>query len=527
MQSINLSDFPNKNNSKQRQLMGLIIKRGGFGPYFLAALLGLFIFCSQSLDASGQVSTKTLSLIELKEDFSILRQTFEKAHAGLYRYTVKKQIDSAFDKVGIQLKYPMSELKFFRLIAPLINLIHDNHTSLRPSTEILKFIAKTAKVFPLVIRYEGGQAFVEKNLSPNRAIPVATEIVSINGVPMAQVTDKVISIKSTDGMNRITKYEVAGINFWINYFEMVDTAGNFSIEIRDTVNGKITRYSTEGVSAQLIQNAQFNVQSHTKFSLDFLKEGKVALMSIPSFSDLPLMIAQFSDAFKQIKEKGSPTLIIDIRNNTGGDDQFNTELLSYLVPHPFKVYKGFTFRAENWDDIKYIKYSPDDFWNTADFTKYTDSERIVMLKQRTLAQVLAYNSETNPAAGIHFPKPANNFSGNLFLLINGRTQSTGGEIPALLHFLGVGTLIGEEPNAAYQGTAGGIILTLTLPHSGIRLNVPLFAYHNAVLPGLFPSHGVTPHFVVSQTLEDAIKGHDTVLEFTLALINARYFDNNR
>ncbi|HKQ53372.1 MAG TPA: hypothetical protein VJT74_13440, partial [Pyrinomonadaceae bacterium] len=99
--------------------------------------------------------------------------------------------------------------------------------------------------------------------------------------------------------------------------------------------------------------------------------------------------------------------------------------------------------------------------------------------------------------------------------------SSGGEVPALMHFLGVGTLVGEEPNAAYQGTCGGVIPTLTLPHSGIRANFPLLAYENAVLPGLFVARGAQPHFTVGETLEDAMAGRDTAMEFTLGLIRTR------
>jgi hypothetical protein len=229
---------------------------------------------------------------------------------------------------------------------------------------------------------------------------------------------------------------------------------------------------------------------------------------------------QFADAFREIKEKGVQTLIIDIRDNGGGWDELNTVLLSYLVPHPFRFYKGFTFRAKDWDDLKYVEYSPDDFLNDPDLKRFSEAERKKMVQDRTLSEVLDHNCRTNPAAGIHPSKP-NTFSGNLYLLFNGRSGSSGGEVPALLHFLGIGTLIGEEPNAAYQGTCGGIIPRLTLPHSGISTSLPLLAYENAVLPGLFIAHGAPPHFVVGESLEDAIKGRDTALEFTLELIAIR------
>ncbi len=106
-------------------------------------------------------------------------------------------------------------------------------------------------------------------------------------------------------------------------------------------------------------------------------------------------------------------------------------------------------------------------------------------------------------------------------MVNGRSASSGGEVPAILHFLGVGTLIGEEPNAGYQGTGGGVIPRLHLPNSGISVTYTLLAYENAVLPGLFVGRGAPPHFVVGETLEDAIQGRDTALEFTLELIAAR------
>jgi ABC-type transport system substrate-binding protein len=67
----------------------------------------------------------------------------------------------------------------------------------------------------------------------------------------------------------------------------------------------------------------------------------------------------------------------------------------------------------------------------------------------------------------------------------------------------------------------GILLNLTLPNSRIRQIVSLIAYRNAVLPGVFEGRGAAPDFEVPQTLDDAIAGRDTALDFTLRLIQAR------
>ena len=259
-------------------------------------------YCPATL---AQVPVKTLSANELNEDFKMLRWTFEKAHGGIYRYSSKEQMDAAFDRVEDKLNRPMTELEFFRTLAPLIDLIHDAHTSLRPSAATLKYIGKTAKVFPLDVRYIDGRAFVEKNLGPNKAIPLASEILSINGVPMKEITERVLTVKSADGLNRIPKYEVANVNFWINYFEMVDDSEVFSIKVRNPRTGKTEQYSTQGISAQVMQTSQFKIQTHNAFSLDFLKDDRVALMSIPSFGDLALVDHFADEALRLWDRRGS------------------------------------------------------------------------------------------------------------------------------------------------------------------------------------------------------------------------------
>ncbi|HKQ52724.1 MAG TPA: S41 family peptidase, partial [Pyrinomonadaceae bacterium] len=310
-----------------------------------------------------------------------MRWTFEKAHAGLYRYLTEGQLAAAFARVEARLDRALSELEFFRLLVPLVDLIHDAHTSLRPGTAVIKYVVTTAKVFPLDVRYVGGRAFVEKNFGPNQMIPLGAEILSVNGTPMPLITEKVLAVKSADGLNRVPKYEVANVNFWINYFEMVDDSEEFRVELRDPRTGKIERHKTPGVPAQLLQSGQFKLQPRDTFTLEFIEGGRVALMRIPSFGDLALA-GQFADAFREIKEKGVRTLVIDIRDNGGGWDELNTELLSYLVPHPFRFYKGFTFRAKNWDALKYVKYSADDFLNAPDLKRYSEAERAKMVTER-------------------------------------------------------------------------------------------------------------------------------------------------
>src|SRR6185295_11099901 len=79
---------------------------------------------------------RTFGAPQLREDLRVLRTTFEGAHAGLYRYSTKATMDSAFDATAARLTHPMTELAFFRELAPLIDLVHDSHTPLATSAGV-------------------------------------------------------------------------------------------------------------------------------------------------------------------------------------------------------------------------------------------------------------------------------------------------------------------------------------------------------------------------------------------------------
>lgn len=465
-------------------------------------------------------TARILSVGQLAEDFAALRETFEGAHAGLYRYTPKAAMDSAFDDIASQLRRPMSALDFYRRLAPLIDRVHDSHTNLTTTIDMRREILRGKPLFPLNLRFVGERAFVERNLSGNGDIPVKGEVLAINGHTMAEILPKVTLGRSTDGFIRHAKFHAMNGVFWFHYHVLVDTSETFRIEVRDPASGRVATYVAEGVSADSIQHGRFAIRKQDVFALEFLDDGRVALMSLPTFGDTALH-EKFRDAFATIAAHGSRDLIIDIRDNNGGYDEFNTGLLSYLVDRPYRFYRGFTHVARDKNSLGFTEHAPKDFMGDEDVVRLTPEEWEKAYRERSLPELIDRVNATNRAVGIHEPMKEHRFTGRTYLLVNGGSSSSGAEVPALMHFLGIGTLIGEEPNGAYQGVTAGILLKLFLPNSGFRIIVPLIAYYNAVLPGLYPSRGAPMDFEVAQTIDDALASKDTVLEFTLGLVRSR------
>jgi C-terminal processing protease CtpA/Prc len=269
-----------------------------------------------------------------------------------------------------------------------------------------------------------------------------------------------------------------------------------------------------------MNHGRFSTQMHDSLTLEFLEGDTVALLTIPTLGDTALN-AKFRDSFAEIRRRGSTSLILDLRDNSGGIDEFNTSLLDYLIARPYRFYRGFTFVARDKEQLRHAEHKPRDFMGDEDADRLTPEEWEVAYRTRSLPELIERVNATNRATGVHGPAKENGFTGQVYVLVNGGSASSAAEVPALLHFLGVGTIVGEEVNGGYQGVTAGILLRLVLPHSKIRTIVPLIAYHNAVLPGTFEGRGVHPHFDVPQTIDDSLAGKDSALEFTLQLIRAR------
>ena len=86
-------------------------------------------------------------------------------------------------------------------------------------------------------------------------------------------------------------------------------------------------------------------------------------------------------------------------------------------------------------------------------------------------------SDCRDLPGLADQPPADHaFQGKVFLRIDGGSFSGAADLAALIHHLKRGTFIGEETGGGYYGNSSGKLLTVTLPNSGLKLQLPLYGY---------------------------------------------------
>jgi hypothetical protein len=102
--------------------------------------------------------------------------------------------------------------------------------------------------------------------------------------------------------------------------------------------------------------------------------------------------------------------------------------------------------------------------------------------------------------------------------MNGKSMSTTAEFTAATHYNKLATFIGEESGGAYCGGNGGDFATLTLPHTGLSLHLPLSKYIMAIPSSLCNGQGTIPHYQFNKKTKDWLDLRDPQMEFALGLI---------
>jgi C-terminal processing protease CtpA/Prc len=469
---------------------------------------------SRTIDAARSFQPPQLSPAETQADFDLMRKALEEAHTGLYRYLSKPEMDRVFTAQRAKLNRPMSKTEFLAVLMETTAAIRCGHTGVQPDAETQAAFA-AAPLFPMRIMIEKHNLIVSANDTPNDStIRPGMEILEINGRTTREIFDRIMPTISTDGDIEIGKWRRIEGSFNRNYWLLIDQAKEFAIKARGA-DGKTANVVLPGVTAEERKKNQNPVNNEAKaniqkrdwaqgnLSLRFLKDPEIAQIRIRGFggADYPQWM---ENTFRTLREKGTKTLVIDLRGNGGGNDMYGAMLVSYLTDKPFRYFDHIRIKTISLSFKERTDWSADDERNLREGAA-VNPDGGYLVTQKLHPGV----AEQPPGK---YP-----FLGQVIVLINGRTFSTAADFCAVAHHLKRATFIGEETGGAYYGNNSGEMPALTLPNSKAQVRVPLFEYWNAV-PGYDGKRrGTRPDLLVETTAANLLRGVDEQLEAALKL----------
>lgn len=449
-----------------------------------------------------QAQERSFSCPQLQADLAHLQAALTHYQPNLYLYTAKADYDRFFDSLNRQLPENMDDLAFYAYLTPVCGKIMDGHTLFYPNANTTAYHNAHSRFFPFKIYWDGSKMYIELNFSATDEIENGAEILRINGIPAEQVMRFCIARMMRDGHNE--NYPIWVLNNWFNeyYSYFYGHPDTFEIQYRDDTGREQTRIVKALSKTAIWDNRKarypnrvftrsFDVKKGDGITLKIDTATKTAILTIKDF-DKGILKKAYGQSFKktiknymaQINQSGSTNLILDLRNNQGGDLEHGKYLLSYLLREPFTAIEG--------------------------YAKVAHPEESNETKR---------NQATKGAAlGTVQPK-ADAFKGNLYLLVNGGSFSNSGIVSSAIQHYKRGTILGEE-TGGNRCVLSADEKTVTLPNTGVQIYVPKLQF-NIREKAQNNGHGVVPDFRIQPNIRQLMEGKDEVLGYVLGLVGGK------
>ena len=441
----------------------------------------------------AESDTTTFSRAAVLDDLAYLHDSLAEAHYDAFAYVTREELAAVHARVRESVtEETFSLLEATNTLQRLITAIDNGHTEISfPGGAYREYAYAGGTVFPLEVALEDGKALVRKNFSTDEGVAIGAELVSIDGEPLDDVLARLSPhISAERPYFRNAKIELYSLPRL--YWQVYGQRDEFSVEIR--TDDTMRKYVLPAVS--LIDGYEMKRTEvvDARMTLTFI-DSVAYLDPGPFGGDENAYRAFIDDAFGQILERGAATLIIDLRNNPGGNDSFSDYLVSYIADEPFRWYSTFSLKTS-----RLLKAH-----TRANGDPASAYSKAILARED--GEVFDY--EFDP----YTPQPEKNrFIGRVYVLINRQSHSQAAVTAAQIQDYGFGTLVGEETGEYPSLYASQF--QYRLPNTGIEVKVSKGRIVR--VSGSEKQEGVIPEIAIRDRLLDDT---DEILDGLLERLN--------
>ena len=334
---------------------------------------------------------------------------------------------------------------------------------------------------PLQPFWDGSKLYVSNSYGSTNELPSGAQIISINGIKSAELIQHMLNKLMRDGNNYNYPTWILNTYFYEYFSYFFGCSEEYEIKIHDGTEERVLTLT--GISKpELLQQIRKQKEPNTtgiSFKID--KEKSIGILKIKSWHNTILkkrygqkFTPEIKKVIRQMESAHIQYLIIDVRNNQGGNTRYARFLLSYLLSEPFVLVE-----------------------------QYNKKKRGAITRCR------------GPQSGTHQPM-SKNFKGNVYVLINGGSFSNTGIFCSVLRKFKRAVFIGEETGGS-EFVICGSPKHITLPHTGIQVQLPRLQF---VIKSTEKNkfHGIIPDYFVKPKVDHLVEKKDKDLAFAFELI---------
>lgn len=406
-------------------------------------------------------------------DYRLAMEILKKQHPNPFKFidsvSYNRKVDSLLKLAGEQ------DNVFAAMQYSPIQLVRDVHTNLRLSDDNTRELIGHINFFPLPVMIERGKILV--NIK-GAEIPYAAEITSINKQPAQSIIESLSAASYSDG-NITTGTDRVYSNFQMMVSLRNPSAKSYDIEYTDPrgkSTNKITLASLKpspGIHSgrQSVMPVNQLARSYWVYG-SYDDENNTGTLTVNSFNlEEAFAYKEFSAFFREANKRRYKNVIIDIRNNGGGNPAISALLFSFLAPKDFR--NVYNYRTKNIETTfpdyavsQGRKMSEEDIRNNRNF-----------LYQRfdmdSTTGFYVGNARLKEGQLENFPPDKDAFPGKVYVLTGGGTVSAATYFASLVQKNKRGVIIGKETGSGEHVTTAAWFMTYLLPNTKSILTVPM------------------------------------------------------
>ena len=453
---------------------------------------------------------------KIREDLDVLANAFCELYPSLENHMDEASFRAFVDSLKNTVTGPMDVPYDFRLmIRSIMHRMPDSHTSLLPDPiktkdrqawtpgEYLVFCNDTMRVAVAVPGYEWLEGKV---------------ITTIDGAPALEYARRAAEFEHIyDGKVQSTAWEnivnLGRYGYYLNMDAGKGTVHELGLEDGTTVKVPFffpSRFKINDIYRRMLAWHSVNTMrsDDDAFETRTLNDS-TAYLAIRTFDLLDKQVEPIRDFLSSCK---APNLIVDLRNNAGGENKVLMQLLSYLADSPMDRQKGGYDRVLKQGHFASLAYC---FNYTAEMDIFPDYEP---------GENGFYKRDSLETCAVVMPDPDVHYGGKVYVLTNGNSFSAATLFPAVLVRNRRGVSVGRESGSGYHSMTALKFADVQLPNSLQTIHIPLvqLVFDTTVCDRLPEGRGLLPDYPLPLTWNEVMQGADgqtdVMLEYALSLI---------
>jgi hypothetical protein len=289
--------------------------------------------------AQAAGAAPTFSPVELRADLAEIDRAVHDMPPDLAHSADVPRLEHAVRDMDAALadSPPLDRDAAWRLFATLNPVLADGHLFVGFvdwRDEIRQHLAAGGVLFPFEMRVAADCTLRVRAELGGGVTPLADSVImEVNGLPAATLCEGLFS--RAHGDTRAFRADLISRRFWLYYLKVFGAPTSFSIGFA----GEAETRQVAG-SARLPQLLAEEASFDRQFQMGFIGGESTAVLKLGTFAwpDKQELLEFTHRAFASMRARGSRTLIIDLRDNGGGnDDEWIDGVMPYLATRPFRT----------------------------------------------------------------------------------------------------------------------------------------------------------------------------------------------